>query len=438
MTAVIAGIYDVVGVGIGPFNLSTAALLDGIPHVSSVFFDDKEAFKWHPGLLFRDARLQTSFLKDLVSFADPSNPHSFLNFLHAHRRLHQFINAEFDRVTRAEFSEYLAWVASRLPNLRFARQVEELRYRDGLFIVRLQPNIEVLCKHAIVGVGRRPKIPACAKPHLGASVFHAGEFLDRMAQAPQPRAVTIVGGGQSAAEIFLHCMRSDLPLTSLTWLTRRRNFAPLDESPFANEYFTPLYSRHFHALDLEGRLDALGDQKLASDGISPATLREVYQEIYRAKFIERRDLDLRLLVDHEFVALDRVGAEWCSTVIDRSTRERSWAISDLVVLASGYEAAVPGIIEGIAHLFETEHGQVCLERDFSARWRSPCNNRLYLQNAAQQSHGIADPNLSLMAWRSATIINSLLGREHFLTPQSEQFIEWKIPQSPQQLMEQIV
>lgn len=41
------------------------------------------------------------------------------------------------------------------------------------------------------------------------------------------------------------------------------------------------------------------------------------------------------------------------------------------------------------------------------------SNRIYVQNGARRSHGVAYPNLSLAAWHSAVIINSLLDREHY-------------------------
>ena len=438
MTSAIAGKFDVVGIGVGPFNLSAAALLNGIPDLSNIFFDTKDAIAWRPGLLFRDARLQTSFLKDLVSFADPRSPYSFMSFLHAQRRLYQFINAEFEHVTRTEFSEYLSWVSRQLPNLRFGRHVEDMHYRDGQFIVRIQPDLEVRCKHVVVGVGRRQSVPKCARKYLGATVFHASTFLNRERHA---RTVTIVGGGQSAAEVFLHYIRSNDPkLTNITWLTRRSNFSPLDETPFANEYFTPLYSQYFQSLNLTRRQRTLDEQKLASDGISPVTLREIYQEIYHVKFINRRNIDIRMLVEHELVALEKVGTEWCSIATDMFSGEKTRVVSELVVLATGYETARPSVIDGIAHMFETEGGQIHLNSDFSARWRMPCSNRLYMQNAARQSHGIFDPNLSLMAWRSATIINSLLEYEYFPTPQNLQFIDWKTPQPQSQprFMEKII
>ena len=46
-----SGVYDLVGVGIGPFNLSLAALCDGVPELRTLFLDRRPAFSWHPGLL---------------------------------------------------------------------------------------------------------------------------------------------------------------------------------------------------------------------------------------------------------------------------------------------------------------------------------------------------------------------------------------------------
>lgn len=421
MTSTISAVHDVVGIGIGPSNLSVAALLDGLPDISAVFFERSDTFAWHPGLMFRDALLQTSFLKDLVTFADPTSPHSFINFLHATRRLHQFINADFERATRSEFSEYMAWVAARLPHLRFGREVRELRLQNDMFVARIDPNVEVCSRHVIVGVGRRPHVPACATAHLGHSVFHAGAFLHRVPPIPRG-AVTIVGGGQSAAEIFLHFIRNAGELTAITWVTRRDNFAPLDETPFTNDYFTPLYARYFFDLDLERRLELIAAQKLASDGISPSTLREIYQEIYRSRYVEKRGLVLNLFVEHELVGLDRAGRGWEATIADARSGTRRPVRSDLVVLATGYDNGLPPALDGLRHLLEFEGDMPRLRSDFSAAWRVPSRNRLYLQNAGRRSHGIADPNLSLLAWRSATIVNSLVGYERFHLPQNEELI----------------
>ena len=67
---------DLLGVGIGPFNLSLAALLDPVDGVDAVFFDQADGFAWHPGLLVEGTTTQVPFLADLVTLADPTSRHS--------------------------------------------------------------------------------------------------------------------------------------------------------------------------------------------------------------------------------------------------------------------------------------------------------------------------------------------------------------------------
>jgi len=117
--------YDVVGVGAGPFNLSIAALLHPLPNVRHRFFERQQEYSWHPGMLLPNTTIQNSFLKDLVSFADPTSPFSFLAFLHAKKRLYEYVNAGFSRMSRVEFNQYLQWVARQLPAVQWGQSVED-------------------------------------------------------------------------------------------------------------------------------------------------------------------------------------------------------------------------------------------------------------------------------------------------------------------------
>ena len=56
-----------------------------------------------------EATLQVSYLKDLVTLADPTNPYSFLSFLFKEKRFYRFLHADFQRVTRKEYNQYLQW-----------------------------------------------------------------------------------------------------------------------------------------------------------------------------------------------------------------------------------------------------------------------------------------------------------------------------------------
>lgn len=79
--------YDFIGIGIGPFNLSIAALAEGLDGFSSLFLERKPHFSRHPGMMVPDCHMQTSFLKDLVSAVEPTNRHSFLNYSTAQKVL---------------------------------------------------------------------------------------------------------------------------------------------------------------------------------------------------------------------------------------------------------------------------------------------------------------------------------------------------------------
>ena len=94
--------YDFIGIGIGPFNLSIAALAEGLDGFSSLFLERKPHFSWHPGMMVPDCHMQTSFLKDLVSAVEPTNRHSFLNYLVQRKFFNDTATAEIYTVIKAE------------------------------------------------------------------------------------------------------------------------------------------------------------------------------------------------------------------------------------------------------------------------------------------------------------------------------------------------
>jgi len=96
---------DVIGIGIGPFNLGMAALLEKTD-VQALFFERKEQFDWHPGMMLDGTTLQVPFMADLVTMVDPKSPYSFLNYLHEHNRLYSFYFLESFHIPRAEYNHY--------------------------------------------------------------------------------------------------------------------------------------------------------------------------------------------------------------------------------------------------------------------------------------------------------------------------------------------
>lgn len=103
-------VHDLVGVGIGPFNLGLAALAEPL-ELDCVFLDSGEEFRWHPGMMLDSATIQVPFMADLVTMADPTSKYSFLNWLKQVGRLYPFYIREDFHALRAEFDQYYRWVA---------------------------------------------------------------------------------------------------------------------------------------------------------------------------------------------------------------------------------------------------------------------------------------------------------------------------------------
>lgn len=424
-------VLELAGVGAGPFNLSIAALADTrLPALAARFFERRREVVWHPGLLLPDTFLQTGFLKDLVSAVAPDSRHSFLNYLVSHRRFYRFLNARLDTVSRAEFSDYLRWVVTRLDNVALGNAVREVDLDSHGFRVRTDSG-DYRARHLCLGAGQAPWLPPFATALRGPHCLHAAEIADASRNFAG-RRVAIVGGGQSGADIFLNALRGHWGRPKeLLWISRRRNFEPLDETAFTNEYFTPDYTAAFHGLPYTVRAHEVRAQKLASDGITPAALQTLYCELYHRFDVLGEPRWARLLPHRHAVDLRCRGLGFVLRTELGLSGEREDLAADIVIFATGFRPQLPACVAPLAARFERgPDDELVLGRYFEARWDGPAGHRVYAVNAGRHSHGIAEPQLSLMAWRSAVILNHVAGRRVFDVEDSAGPIAWQAPIEP--------
>jgi lysine N6-hydroxylase len=416
---------DVLAIGLGPSNLSLAALAVAVPDLDVRVVERGRALRWHPGLMVEGAELQVSYLKDLVTLIDPTSPFSFLNYLAEQGRLHRFLLVAASGATfRQEFADYYRWAAGRLPGVRWGTGVVSVDLDGDRFAVRTDTGEVFHTSNLVLGTGHTPRLPSWVEGHRLDTVLHSSRFTT-IAPVTAGRDVVVVGGGQSGAEVMRSLLgdRSALP-ASLTWITSRDNFLPLDDSPFVNEWFHPSYVDHFVGLSPQRREHLLAGQRLASDGISEHLLRDLYRRLYYFDVAEPGRLRHRLLTSRRVSGLVDGNGRYVLhvTADDQGRVERIEA--DLVVCCTGYEAALPAYLDPIRSLLDTDGPQLRLEADYRVRWHGPPNARIYAQNFGGRSHGIADPNLSLIPWRSAKIINSIAGREVYRVAGAESTVRW--------------
>lgn len=413
-----------VGIGAGPANLSLAALLHGDPRQPNFFFDRKPAFTWHDDQLITGATLQVSIFKDLVSLSDPTNRFSFMSYLHEQGRMYHFLNAQFSSVPRTEFRNYLAWAAESNENVVFSESVERVDFDGEAFRVTTDRR-QVTADNIAVGVGTVPWVPDFAAPHLGAGQFHVSQFLSH-AKELAGRRVAVAGGGQSGAEAFLDLIsrpESERP-ACVSWISRRRNYFPIDDSTFTNDFYMPEYSEYFYRLSESKRAELNSAHILSSDGISESTLRAIYQQLYRLQFIERDEHRFGLLPNRTIVSVDRASSGVFEVMLrhnDESGQSQCLPV-DAVVWATGFRPAPKTFLEPLMGRIETENGEARVDEDFAVSWDGPPDRNIFMQNAVRGQRGLPDVNLSLNAWRAQRIVNRLRGSSGPELAMS--FIDW--------------
>lgn len=426
MTAV----YDLVGVGIGPFNLSLAALADRTPGISAAFLDENPEFSWHPGMLIEGTTLQVPFLADLVTLVDPTSPWSFLAYLRARDRLYPFYFTENMHISRREYSQYCRWVADALASCTFGCRVTEVSWDATAGVFRVQADSpsgrrELSTRHVVLGVGAVASVPGVVRSSLGKVVFHSASYLDHVGSLREAGDVTVVGSGQSGAEVVLDVLRAQ-PATRLRWLTRSPAFAPMEYSKLGLEHFTPDYTRYFHALPQRTRDRLVPGQWQLYKASSAGTLAEIQAVLYeRGADGPRPDVTLMPNVD---VTGCRLDAGRVTLSCRHAEQGRGFEVdTERVVLATGYATQRPACLRPLTDLIRWDgQGRYQVGDDYRVALDDSVSGSLYVQNAEMHTHGVGAPDLGLGAYRAATIINSITGTTTYRLPEHTAFTSFGV------------
>lgn len=238
--------YDLVCVGFGPAALSIAvALHDSNTAARVLFLEKQEKFGWHTGMLLPGAHMQISFIKDLATMRDPRSKFTFLNYLHSKKRLVAFTNMSTFTPLRTEFNDYLGWCADQFSHcVQYTQEAVDVKpawtasREVNMWKVEVRNVVKgttrsVYAKNLILAMGGAPEIPLCL-PHNHPRVIHSSSYLPLASRILKDvnscYNVAVIGGGQSAAEIFEH-LYSQYPNAKITLFTRDSALRPSDDSP---------------------------------------------------------------------------------------------------------------------------------------------------------------------------------------------------------------
>jgi lysine N6-hydroxylase len=237
--------------------------------------------------------------------------------------------------------------------------------------------------------------------------------------------VTVIGSGQSGAEVFLDLLRRrPAGREGLHWLTRSAAFAPMEYSKLGLEHFTPDYTRYFHGLP-EGTRDALlPRQWQLHKAVDHGTLAAIHDELYH-RTVAGGWPDAVLTPGVEVRTAGRLGGSTRLELhlVHGEQGERSRLTTDAVVLATGYrERSCKELLSGMeGYVRRDEAGRPRVDAAYRMVLEPSVGGAVYVQNGERHTHGVGAPDLGLAAWRSAVILNDLTGKEPYPLPRRTAF-----------------
>ncbi|WP_432057000.1 lysine N(6)-hydroxylase/L-ornithine N(5)-oxygenase family protein [Streptomyces sp. bgisy022] len=420
-------VHDFVAIGLGPFNLGLACLTEPIAELDGVFLESKPDFEWHAGMFLDGAHLQTPFMSDLVTLADPTSPYSFLNYLKEKGRLYSFYIRENFYPLRVEYDDYCRWAAAQLSSIRFGTTVTEVTYEeaDGVYAVRTGAGDTYRGRHLVLGTGTVPYVPEPCRG-LEGGLFHNAQYVHRRDELRGKESVTIVGSGQSAAEIYYELLSEiDVHGYRLNWVTRSPRFFPLEYTKLTLEMTSPDYIDYFRALPEETRYRLEKQQKGLFKGINSDLVDAIFDLLYQKNVESRgRGVATRLLTNSTLRK-----ARWedgaYTLGFHQDEQDKDFEIrTEGLVLATGYHYEPPAFLEPVRDRLRLDgHGRFDVARNYAI---DVTGRGVFLQNAGVHTHSVTSPDLGMGPYRNSSIIRELLGREVYPVEKSIAFQEFSV------------
>ncbi|MFB9515938.1 lysine N(6)-hydroxylase/L-ornithine N(5)-oxygenase family protein [Streptomyces purpureus] len=419
-----AHIHDFIGIGLGPFNLGLACLTEPIDELDGLFIESKPDFEWHSGMFLEGAHLQTPFMSDLVTLADPTSPYSFLNYLKEKGRLYSFYIRENFYPLRTEYNDYCRWAAAKLSSIRFSTTVTKVAYdeRDELYTVHTDGGETFRSRRLVLGTGTPPYIPDSCQD-LGGDFIHNSRYLQSKEALQRKKSITLVGSGQSAAEIYYDLLSEiDVHGYRLNWVTRSPRFFPLEYTKLTLEMTSPEYVDYFHALPEATRYRLESQQKNLFKGIDGELIDAIFDLLYQKNL--GGPVQTRLLTNS---ALHTASYEHGTYTLGlrQEEQEKDFTIeTEGLILATGYKYATPAFLEPVRDRIRWDgQGRFDVARNYSI---DHTGRGIFLQNAGVHTHSITSPDLGMGAYRNAYIIGELLGSAYYPVEKTIAFQEFAV------------
>ncbi|HZU94080.1 MAG TPA: SidA/IucD/PvdA family monooxygenase, partial [Microbacterium sp.] len=276
----------------------------------------------------------------------------------------------------------------------------------------------------VIGVGTRPSVPQELRDVAGRAV-HSSEYMQHRDELRASGSITVVGSGQSAAEIYRDLLEGAREGGyRLDWVTRSPRFFPMEYTKLTLEMTSPEYTDHFHALPIGMRQHLGREQRSLYKGISADLIDDIYDTLYRLS--AEGPVRTTLLADTEVSAAEWDGERYRLRLRHGQLAEEHERQTESLILATGYAAETPPFLAGIADRLDWDAlGRLDVARDYSI---DGGRGRVFVQNGEEHTHGLTAPDLGFGAWRNSSILASITGSEIYPIERRIAFQEFGVPQ----------
>ena len=421
------GLYDCVGVGFGPSNISLAIALEERDLLqNAIFIERSNEISWHPGMMIPGTDIQHNPLRDLVTPRNPSSKYGFLNYLKSQGRLFEFLNLSAHYPPRSEYAGYVKWVGNQfLDNVELSTDVTKIRYIEHRGNVVLETTLsnerKLHSKSISFAPGRSYNIPRLFKDADKERVVHLCDYLPSKARwisTNDKLEIVVVGSSQSAAEIALDLLSTDA-VAKVTCLSRSFSFKQKDLSAFTEEIYFPEFTDYFHGLPSNAQNEITRELWRSNYGAAdPDVIEALNLHLYEQSVNGSTRLEVLGNMDIDtFEGPDECGKLTLKTR-QKHTGETRSIHTDAIVLATGFlnfgngddqEKTHPLLVELTSNAKFRTDGGVSIERDYrlttkSEDWGAP----LFINGLCEASHGFGDAgSFSLLSVRSDTIAEAI-------------------------------
>ncbi|KAF2235426.1 hypothetical protein EV356DRAFT_444901 [Viridothelium virens] len=451
-------LHDLICVGFGPASLAIAialhdALDDSVaeknlfrtsgqrPKVA--FLERQPQFAWHAGMILPGAKMQITFIKDLATMRNPRSEFTFLNYLHTKGRLAQFTNLSTFLPQRMEYEDYMRWCAGWFDEVvTYSQDVIEIapEYSDRATSeairyftvkskdVRTGTIIERRARHVVIAVGGKPNIPR-PLPAKHQNIVHSANYATAipklLSDTQKSYEIAVVGSGQSAAEVF-HNLQKQYPNSRTKLLIRGNCLRPSDDSPFVNEIFGPERIDTFYQQSPSTRTSSLSQDRCTNYGVVRLELLEaIYSDLYtqRLQYSSHEDEWPHRILNNSVIEGwgDLPDGRIALHVYDEGDYGGSKGVTarkqtlefDVVIVATGYRRdAHENLLQPTRHLLADSDGVFQVGRNYRVKFSNGTVSDdvgVWLQGCNENTHGLSDTLLSVLATRGGEMVQSIFG-----------------------------